>query len=684
MKILIATDRMDIGGAETHVFTLIGELRKIHRVTLISSGGVYAQILKESGIRCVNAPFDKRDFLSIKKSKKILEKEMKIADIVHTHTRFTSFLAKKIRGSSALPKIVTTAHLNFPLFPFGSFAFWGDGTLAVSEDIRDYLHKNYHINKENIALTKNSVNFSEYRVSSCDKKLIIHTSRIDTGRAKCAFLLVEAANEILSKHKDWRIMIVGDGNRFSKLSKKAKEVNEMLGFSGVILTGARSDIPELLSRGGIFVGVSRSALEGMASGLPTVICGDEGYGGIATNENFNLLSATNFCARGLPAPTKNLLIRDIEFLISSPQKRRCLGEEMRKLMRLSYNSLSMANDALICYQKVFNPPAICLLGYFGYNNLGDEETLASAIKILKSKGVSKISILSAKGKYTDIFPFVKYYDRTAPKEIIRAIERCDVLALCGGNLMQNETSLRSLAYYEQITALAKRHGKRIYLLSSGFGEIHGTIGKMLLKKGIRSADFCGCRTRHDLDTAKNFTEHAVLMPDFCFLLPQNSQKHIDKKFFAWIISNKETVSVYDIEEIANARGLIPVVINLFDEKDKSVGEKLKKRGIKVTTPKNYNDVSNILTQSAFSINERLHGAIFSILSHTPAYITDSSEKNRALINEISSRKKGKDIIFPFSKNDVLQKKEIGACDSDFNYVVDSLKQDVLSALNEIF
>ena len=47
MKILIATDGMDIGGAETHVFTLINELkRRGIDVTLISAGGPYADILE--------------------------------------------------------------------------------------------------------------------------------------------------------------------------------------------------------------------------------------------------------------------------------------------------------------------------------------------------------------------------------------------------------------------------------------------------------------------------------------------------------------------------------------------------------------------------------------------------------------------------------------------------------------
>ena len=684
MKILIATDSMNIGGAETHVFTLINELKKKdYNITLISAGGVFAKILEKSGLRCVNAPFNKRDPISVKKSMRILKNEMKRADIVHTHTRFTSFLAKKIRGSSSYPKIVTTAHLNFPLFPFGTFAFWGDGTLAVSEDIRNYLVKNYKIQENNIQLTKNSIDTSLYKKSNLDKKLIIHTSRIDSDRSKTAFLLIDIAGELLNMHTGWRIMIVGDGNLFSKLSKKASLVNQKLGFEGIILTGARSDIPSLLRYGSIFVGVSRSALEGMAAGLPTIICGDQGYGGIVDNDNFGLLSSSNFCARGLSMPTKSDLIKDIDFLIKAPLIRKTLGEFARKSIEDFYPSENLAKDAIACYNSTFKPPSVCLMGYFGYKNLGDEETLKSAVKALVDIGINDISLLSA-SRYNSASFRGKIYDRMNPMDIISAVNSNDIFIMCGGNLMQNETSTRSLIYYEQIIKLAKRRGKRVYMLSSGFGEIHGHLASLLLSKGIKSCDFCGCRTTEDLKIAKKYNNNVRIMPDLCFLINDSPKSKERNKTFVWILSNKSSISIDDILHIAKERFLVPIAVNMFEDSDLYAATNARSNNITVITPKSYQQLFEILSKSDFSISERLHGAIFSIISHTPTYLTNNSSKNRALLNEIFSRTEQNSIIHPYSKNDVLRKKEIGACDSDFNYVVNSFKLDILQALNEIF
>lgn len=684
MKILIATDSMDIGGAETHVFTLINELKKNHTVTLISAGGVFEKSLNKSGLRCVWAPLNKRDAISIRKSIKILKEEMERADIVHTHTRFTSFLAKKIRGKNTFPKIVTTAHLNFPIFPFGALAFWGDATLAVSEDIRLYLEEKYNIKKERIRLTKNSIDTAVYKRATLGKKLIIHTSRIDTGRAKTAFLLTQVAETLLVDHREWRIMIVGDGNLFSKLSKKVKAVNKALGFEGIILTGARGDIPTLLGYASIFVGVSRSALEGMACGLPTVICGDEGYGGIVDNDNFDLLSYSNFCAREMVEPTKELLLSDLEKLIFDNSMRRDLGEYGRKAIELHYASQAMANDALTCYEDVFKRPSVCLMGFFGYSNLGDETTLRCAVNALKEIGITSISVLcSHTYLYSDISSSVKILDRMNLKEINAAIEECDVFILCGGNLMQNETSMRSLIYYEQTIELARRHGKRVYMLSSGFGKIRGKTAKFLLMRGIKSCVFCGCRTYTDLKVAEKFNSNSKIMPDLCFLIPESISKEKEQTFI-WILSNKKKISAEDILEISRQRKLKPIAINLFRDNDHAAADLAKSYGIEVITPKDYTKLKSILGKAEFSISERLHGSIFSVISHIPTYITTDSEKNYALLSEISARSKSTSIILPYIKSDVIAKKEIGACDSDFNYVLDSLKRDINLALNEIF
>ncbi|MBQ8381102.1 MAG: polysaccharide pyruvyl transferase family protein [Clostridia bacterium] len=682
MKILMLTDKMDIGGAETHIVTLIRELRKMGvEITLISGGGVYIKDLLPLGIRCVTAPLGRRDPASIISSYRAVKREMKLCHIVHAHTRFTANLAKSIRGSGAWPPILVTAHLDFPPFPYGRRCFFGDLTLAVSEDIKAHLIKAYRVNEKKIRLTKNGLDLSAFSGAPTTKKLIIHTSRIDRGRSLAAIKLAEAAPELLARYPEYKILIIGDGNDMDRLKRAAGEANSALGCEGVILTGKRSDIPSILKYGSIFVGASRAALEAMASGLATVIAGDEGFGGIIDGENFSALAYSNFCARGLPETTKEGLTKAISELIDSPKRRSELALFYKSRLTLEYSAESMAKDALDAYHILKRSPRVCLMGYFGFSNLGDEITLYAATEALMRRGITDITVLTEKPD-TYIGRGIKLYNRGSFSDINEAINGSDIFVMCGGNLLQNETGQLSLLYYNEIMELAKMKGKSVYMISSGFGEVKGALGKFLLTRGIRCSSFCGCRTEYDLKIARLLGQsNATLMPDLCFLLTE-SEKGECKKLFAYIPSGKAALTKDELLKIGRARGLSPIVIILFPEKDRQLAADFSDAGISCYFPKSYTRVGELLSACAFSICERLHGAIFSILNHTPAYISERSAKNRALLDEVSRH--GASLLLPYDKDRVLTGEETNVTDADFKRVIKLFRDRVSKEMENAF
>ncbi|MBR2650621.1 MAG: glycosyltransferase [Clostridia bacterium] len=683
MKILMLCDKMDIGGAETHILTLISELvKRDFDITLISGGGVYIKNILLLGVKYRYAPLDRRDIASVIASRRIVGEEMKRCSIVHAHTRFTAFIANSVRRGT-YPPIAVTAHLDFPTFPFGTLTYWGDATLAVSEDIREHLIQAYRVPREQIFMTRNSIDIDAFSGGGNRRKLIIHTSRIDEGRALAAFSLTDIAPKLLSDHPEYRMLIIGDGNRFADLKAAVNRANNELGFEGIILTGARSDIPRLLMHGNIFVGVSRAALEGMAAGLATVIFGGEGYGGIIDENNFDMLAHSNFCARGCGGFDKDRLLADISRLIDSGERRVALAEFYGASLRERYSCALMADDACRVYEALTRAPRVCLMGYFGYSNLGDEVTLNTAIEALISQGVRNISVITASGE-REFGEKIKYYNRNSPSAIAKAVSECDIFIMCGGNLFQNETSERSLIYYTQLVNYVRSRGKTVYMLSSGFGDVRGGFSRMLLSSGIGTCTFCGCRTGYDLSVArKNGAKNAVLMPDLCFLLNEGKRRG-GEKFFAYIPSAAMHISPSELIMLGRARGLIPIVIILFSKDDERARREFTDSGITCYFPNNYEKIKDILSTCAFTVCERLHGAIFSILCHTPAYINISSTKNRALLAEITDNYRGRGILTPYSANAVKEKKEIGARDSDFVNVIKIFKQRVMDGLSSAF
>ena len=59
------------------------------------------------------------------------------------------------------------------------------------------------------------------------------------------------------------------------------------------MTGARTDINELVSVADVFVGVSRAALEAMAAGKTVIVAGNEGYIGLFGEDKLAMAQENN-------------------------------------------------------------------------------------------------------------------------------------------------------------------------------------------------------------------------------------------------------------------------------------------------------------------------------------------------------------------------------------------------------
>ena len=147
-RTLMTTGGMGIGGAETHIFELSKELAsRGMEVTVASGGGVYADELKEYGVKHVEIPFDSRspaDILSsYRKTDNLLSGDS--FDLVHAHARIPAMICSRAARKHRIP-FLTTAHLDFKVDPITRrLSRWGDETVAVSDDIKDYLVREYRL-----------------------------------------------------------------------------------------------------------------------------------------------------------------------------------------------------------------------------------------------------------------------------------------------------------------------------------------------------------------------------------------------------------------------------------------------------------------------------------------------------------------------------------------------------------
>lgn len=541
----MATMQLDIGGAETHIVELSKALKKRGvEVVVASNGGAYVYELENAGIKHFGVELHSKKpaamFRAYRQLRNIIIGEN--IDVVHAHARIPGFLCGLLQQRYKF-RFVTTAHWVFKAgFPFNLLTDWGDRTLAVSEDIKNYLTDNYDCRPENIRVTINGVDTekfsSETDFSDTAKELglsesarrVVYVSRMDEDRSFAAHKLIEAVPKIETAVEGTEFLIVGGGNDFDSIKREADDMNARLGRRAIIVTGSRTDINRLVAAGDVFVGVSRAALEAMACEKPAVIAGNEGYIGIFDENKRKTAFDTNFCCRGCDGTTAEALAEDlIHILTAGEDERKRLGEYSLKTVKEHYSVATMATDALMMYTSdILDVPInevteeeladadsylingngrrstdVAISGYYGFRNSGDDSILTAIIAGLRGTFPDiNITVLSKAPKETAAVYNVNSINRFNFPRIARELKRTKLLISGGGSLIQDVTSKKSLFYYLHIIKLAKLCGARVMLYANGIGPLRNEKSIRSVKRTLTRVDRITLRERSSLDELK--------------------------------------------------------------------------------------------------------------------------------------------------------------------------------------
>ena len=290
-NIALLTMSLNIGGAETHIFELACELaRRGNTVTVFSAGGVYADKLINNGVSHIIAPLNKKDPVSLYRSYKILCDFVKKIhpDVIHSHTRISNYTANIVCKQFGIP-LVTTVHFNFKTGFFQKmFSKWGNRAIAVSEDLKTYAADSYGYPREHISVTVNGINLNTFCKRDDTKlkkqlgikdnqKVLLCVSRLDEVAGDHVFHVLNMAERIYKNNPECRIVIVGSGTRYNEFVKKADGINAVTAKDFIQLVGPQTDIFRFCNIADLFVGISRAALEAMASLVPTELKGNSCY-----------------------------------------------------------------------------------------------------------------------------------------------------------------------------------------------------------------------------------------------------------------------------------------------------------------------------------------------------------------------------------------------------------------------
>ena len=653
---------LNIGGAETHVVELSKELSRMgHEIVVTSAGGVYTKELKEAGIRHVRLPLHKKTPLSVIRSyfglRRLIKEEN--FDVVHAHARIPAFILGILQKTMHF-RFTTSAHLNFKVNAFWrKISNWGEKSIAVSEDIKQYLIDEYDMNPGCIGVTINGIDTERFSkeinadgfVTEFDidrsNRHIVYISRMDTDRSAPAFNLVNIAPQILEKFPNTDIIIVGGGDDFARIKSHADNMNKRLGKRAIILTDARTDIAEITSISDVFVGVSRSALEAMSASKAVILSGNQGYIGIFEKDKFDLALRSNFCCRDSGPTTDEKLLSDVMTLLqSSKEEIDKLGAYNRLVIEENFSLHKMAKDYEDMYRSMrpyryYKYGDVVLSGYYGFGNMGDDSLLTCIIDELRQVDPDvKITVFAKNpSKIRKTFG-VRAVNRFSVLGMISALRHSKLLINGGGNLLQNSTSNRSLFYYLFVMRLAKHYNNKIMIYANGIGPIKGEKNLNSVKEALNDCDLVTLREDDSMALVKELgvTKPVVLRtadPVFRMktagknriaLMRKNIGLDADKKYFAISLRRMDD-DVCGMEKIAKLikvinekYGYLPVFVPMQPKYDSPTCRKVAE-----LSGLDYKEIANVaggellglLSDMEFALSMRLHTLIYACAAKVP-------------------------------------------------------------------
>lgn len=656
-KILMATMGLGIGGAETHIVELAKGLKENgHEVVVVSNGGVYTQSLTDAGIKHYRIPLHNKKPWNVLTSYRLLKKVIidENVDIVHAHARIPAFLCSIIHKKVPF-KFITTVHWTFKTsFGYKQFTRWGDYSLAVSQDLKDYLVDNYHYPSSHVLLTVNGIDTKAFK---SHKKGTGHSGyrlcfvgRIEESTTAPVFATMKGIDRILEKDPNFQLYVIGKGSLDSVIKKEADAINNRVKKEVIKILGPQTKIASLIDECDGFVGVSRAALEAMSMEKPTILAGNGGYLGIFREGMLERAKSNNFTCRGDgPFDDETYIQEVLNIMDLTPEEIKEVGEYGRQVVKEHYSIGKMVGDAEAIYAMSMgkkNPINSLIFGYIGFGNNGDDAIFSILKKFLDKSGhpMTYRVLTNDTNKFINEDNVESIYS-FSPMKILSAIHKSQVVIANGGTLLQDETSTRSLLYYLAILKTASLLKKKVIIFANGVGPIDKKLNRSLVKKALNKTNLITLRDQASKDLLKDLgvTKPPIYVTaDVVFTLKGNDKTQseallkkedipITEPLVAvairpWFTDDKMIPAIAKVCDRLSEAGYKMLFVPLQDTKkisDTQISKKVTKlmNHSSYILKNNYNaeELIGILGLTQGLIGMRFHSIVFTLLNHLPVY-----------------------------------------------------------------
>jgi polysaccharide pyruvyl transferase CsaB len=662
----------DVGGAKTHVLYLLKELGKHIEVKLISlRPGSFADDARAIGID-VSVVKSSNIFSDIKKVTQIIVDGG--YDIVHSHGAKANMFSLAARRKTKLPTI-TTVHSDYKLDYMHSVTKrWTIGLLnsialrfvdnyiAISRNFKSMLIDR-GFNPSSIFILYNGMDFSTPLVNYSRQALVdkyhlnIDDDDIIAGIAarlypvKSIDTLIRAAKLVTDANRKVKFLIGGDGEDRKQLEALSKSLgltdnvffigwlddpNELMSSIDIsVLTSISESFPYSILEGAKF---KKATISTDVGGIPDLITdGEDGY--LFKSGDYQRLS---------------------ELILKLSYDRSLLnlmGERIYEKAFSDFSVATMCKTQLAIYEKVLKNSAVIksekkhydaiISGYYGFQNIGDDAMLMSIINDLRIiRPDFRIMILSNQPCSTAKDYDIASINRIDLLSIYRAMRKTKSFIYGGGNIIQDNTSTRSLFFYLGIVWLAKRMKLKVMFYANGIGPLRKKINRLMTKLVLNKVDVITLRERLSYEELKNLgiTKPRIeLTADPALIVISDRHDHSDNLLKLHGIHSEgpylgislrylpghENANHEKFEDdiarladhMSQEHGLLPVLLPMQYPVDikilENVAAKMKCKSVVIRDKLSFFDTYGIISRMDIVIGMRLHALIFAAGAGVP-------------------------------------------------------------------
>ena len=155
---------------------------------------------------------------------------------------------------------------------------------------------------------------------------------------------------------------------------------------------------------------------------------------------------------------------------------------------------------------------VCISGYYGFRNFGDEAVLSVLIDNLRQfDNAIDITVFSSDPDFTKKEYKVRSVNSFKILDVIKAIKHTDMLISGGGSLLQDATSKKSLIYYLFIIFLAAFFKKKIVIFAQGIGPIQSEFLQKIAISLLKQTSYISVRD----ENSKLYLQRYGINPVMC-------------------------------------------------------------------------------------------------------------------------------------------------------------------------